>query len=215
MLRCENIVPRRRLRSLDQIIRDPDDLASEPLPPAVEQFVRNAATLLSDGDNGSLARYDSFPAPLYATDASGAVTYFNDACVEFAGRLPEVGRDRYCVTWRLWDDDGAFLPHDQCPMAIALRDQRPVRGVEALAERPDGARRRFRPFATPALDASGKLVGAVNLLVPTDGEACHDLLATAQKCRRLSRWVDKPAVSATLLHMAGECEANAAVLRLD
>ena len=181
----------------------------------MEQFVHGAAAVLSDGDAIRLAAFDSFPAPLYATDADGTLTYFNPACVEFAGRTPELGRDRYCVSWKLWSEDDAPLAHDQCPMAVALREHRPVRGVEAFAERPDGLRQRFRPFATPALDHDGRLVGAVNLLVPTDGEACRKLLATAQKCRRLSQWVDKPAVSATLVHMAGECENYAAVLQLD
>jgi two-component sensor histidine kinase len=40
-----------------------------------------------------------------------------------------------------------------------------VRGVEAQAERPDGTRWPFLPFPTPLRDLSGKLVGAVNMLV--------------------------------------------------
>ena len=50
-------------------------------------------------------------------------------------------------------------------MAVALRENRPIRGVEAIAERPDGTRVPFLPFPTPIRDASGKLIGAVNMLV--------------------------------------------------
>jgi two-component sensor histidine kinase len=50
-------------------------------------------------------------------------------------------------------------------MAIALRENRPVRGAEAVAERPDGTRVPFIPYPTPLHDASGKLVGAINMLV--------------------------------------------------
>jgi PAS domain S-box-containing protein len=50
-------------------------------------------------------------------------------------------------------------------MAIALKEDRPVRGVEALAERPDGSRVPFIPFPTPLHDESGRLVGAINLLM--------------------------------------------------
>jgi two-component sensor histidine kinase len=50
-------------------------------------------------------------------------------------------------------------------MAIALRENRPIRGVEALAERPDGTMIPFLPFPTPLRDETGKLVGAVNMLV--------------------------------------------------
>jgi hypothetical protein len=32
------------------------------------------------------------------------------------------------------------MPLDQCPMAIALKEKRPIRGAEAVAERPDGTR---------------------------------------------------------------------------
>jgi PAS domain S-box-containing protein len=76
-----------------------------------------------------------------------------------------LGQDRWCVTWRLYWPDGTWLPHDQCPMAIALKENRPVRGVEAVAERPDGTRIAFMPFPTPLHDTSGVLVGGVNMLL--------------------------------------------------
>jgi len=57
------------------------------------------------------------------------------------------------------------MPHDQCPMAIVLKQRRPIRGHQAIAERPDGTRVPFMPFPTPLYDASGALVGAVNLLI--------------------------------------------------
>ena len=57
------------------------------------------------------------------------------------------------------------MPHDQCPMAIALKQRRPIRGDQALAERPDGTRVPFMAFPTPLYDASGVLVGAVNTLI--------------------------------------------------
>jgi PAS domain S-box-containing protein len=50
-------------------------------------------------------------------------------------------------------------------MAVALKEGRPVRGQEAIAERPDGTRVRFLPFPTPLRDASGRLTGAINLLL--------------------------------------------------
>jgi PAS domain-containing protein len=183
--------------------------------PAVEPFVRAAVEAFAAGEPVSMTRYDAFPAPLYSTDADGMLTYYNAACVDFAGRTPAVGEDRYCVSWKLRSDDGAPLAHDECPMAVALREARPVRGVTAIAERPDGEQRGFRPFATPALDKAGQVVGAVNLLVPTDGELCRDLLATAHRCRRLSQWVDDGPASSSLARLATESEEQAAVLRVD
>src|SRR4029077_864374 len=61
--------------------------------------------------------------------------------------------------------DGTPLPHDECPMAVVLREDRAVRGMEAAAERPDGSRVPSIPYPTPIHDETGKLVGAVNMLV--------------------------------------------------
>ena len=107
----------------------------------------------------------AIPAAIYTTDAEGKITYFNQTAVEFAGRTPTLGSDEWCVTWKLYWPDGTPLPHDECPMAIALKEGRAVRGAEAVAERPDGTRVPFVPFPTPLRDASGKIVGAINMLV--------------------------------------------------
>ncbi|MEA2977249.1 MAG: hypothetical protein QOF19_2769 [Alphaproteobacteria bacterium] len=108
---------------------------------------------------------EALPAAVYTTDAEGRVTYFNPAAAQLAGREPEIGTDSWCVTWRIYMPDGTFLPHDQCPMAVALKENRPIRGVEAVAERPNGVRVPFLPFPTPLRDSAGKLTGAVNMLV--------------------------------------------------
>ena len=50
-------------------------------------------------------------------------------------------------------------------MAVTLKRGEPVRGVEALAERPDGTRVRFLPYPTPLRDDNGRLTGAINLLM--------------------------------------------------
>ncbi|HEV2552112.1 MAG TPA: PAS domain S-box protein [Stellaceae bacterium] len=108
---------------------------------------------------------DALPAPIYATDAKGRITYYNEAAAALAGRRPKLGEDEWCVTWRLYWPDGRPMPHDQCPMAVALRENRAVRGADAILERPDGTRIPFMPYPTPLHDASGRLIGAVNMLV--------------------------------------------------
>lgn len=105
------------------------------------------------------------PMALYTTDADGFLTYFNQAAVRLVGREPQLGRDRWCISHKLFQIDGSPLPFEDCPMAVALREEREIRGVEALAERPDGSRVRIMPLPTPLYDAAGKLTGAINLLV--------------------------------------------------
>src|SRR5687767_12821253 len=108
---------------------------------------------------------DSLPAAIYSTDAEGRITHFNPAAAAFAGRVPELGTDEWCVTWKLYRPDGAPMPHDQCPMALTLKGGRPIPGAEAIAERPDGTRVWFTPYPTPLRDDAGRIVGAINMLV--------------------------------------------------
>jgi len=103
---------------------------------------------------------------VYTTDAAGVITFYNQAAAELWGRQPEVGKDLWCGSWKIYHPDGiTIMPHGECPMAICLKENRPVRGVDAIAERPDGTRVYFMPFPTPMRDDAGRLVGGVNVLV--------------------------------------------------
>ncbi len=165
-------------------------------------------------DDGSLAeQLEKFPVPIYLTDANGWVTFFNRACVDFAGRTPLPGQDRWCVTWRLHDQDGSPLPHSECPMAVAIKEKRQVRGAVAFAERPDGTRVLFAPHPTPILDRNGALVGAINILIDvTDRRQAALLSAQAIRCRRLAQSVTDQSTVATLLQMAAEYDQKAQTL---
>src|SRR5829696_3846217 len=142
-----------------------DQLAA--VSPDLERLVAEHDRTFGEGERHFRDLIEALPAAIYATDAAGRITFYNEAAVALAGRRPALGMDQWCVTWRLYRPDGTRLPHDQCPMAIALKENRPVRGTESLAERPDGTRVSFMPFPTPLHDASGALVGAVNMLVET------------------------------------------------
>jgi two-component system CheB/CheR fusion protein len=108
---------------------------------------------------------DELPAAIYVTDALGRITYFNEAAATLWGHRPTIGTSEWCGSWKLFWPDGRALPHGECPMAIAIKEERIVRGVEAIAERPDGTRVPFEPYPTPLFDASGVLIGAVNMLI--------------------------------------------------
>jgi PAS domain S-box-containing protein len=111
------------------------------------------------------ALLEAVPAAIYTTDAQGVITYFNEHARQMAGTTPEIGRTQWCVSYRLYDADGKPLPLDECPMAVALRENRAVRNVEILVERPDGTMVPVLPHPTPLHDENGRLVGAVNMLV--------------------------------------------------
>jgi PAS domain S-box-containing protein len=108
---------------------------------------------------------EALPVAIYTTDPAGRITYFNEAAAEFWGQRPQIGTQEWCGSWKLYWPDGTPLAHPDCPMALALKENRPVRGMEAVAERPDGTRVPFIPYPTPLYDQNGRLVGAVNMLV--------------------------------------------------
>ena len=108
---------------------------------------------------------DALPSAVYTTDAAGRITYYNEAAAELWGQRPPLGTSEWCGSWKLRWPDGTPLAHDECPMAIALKEERPVRGMEAVAERPDGTCVPFIASPTPLYDDAGRLVGAVNMLV--------------------------------------------------
>lgn len=105
------------------------------------------------------------PAAVYTTDADGRITHYNQAASDLWGCHPTIGSDQWCGSWRLYWPDGSPMSHDESPMAVALRENRSVTGLEAITERPDGSRVPFMAFPTPLHDQAGVLVGAVNMLV--------------------------------------------------
>jgi PAS domain S-box-containing protein len=107
----------------------------------------------------------ALPVAVYMTDAEGRITFYNQAAAEFWGCRPELGSSRWCGAFRLYWPDGRPLPHDQCPMATAVKTGEPVRNVEAVAERPDGTRVPFMPYPTPLKNAAGQVTGAINVLI--------------------------------------------------
>jgi PAS domain S-box-containing protein len=153
---------------MSDIIRLTD---AEPSTPPLAALVAKAGAPLLRGDDFFRDLVDALPTAVYTTDATGRITYFNDAAAALWGRRPELGKDEWCGSWRIFHADGRPLPHDQCPMAVAVKEQRPVRGHEAITERPDGTRVPFLPHPTPIYDGAGKLIGAVNMLIDlTDGK---------------------------------------------
>lgn len=175
-----------------------------------EHLLDRALTALAGADWAPTL--DALPAPTYLTDAEGNVTYWNRACVDFAGREPELGRDQWCVTWKIFTTVGERLPHDSCPMAVAIKEQRAVRGKVAIAERPDGSRRAFVPYPTPLFDAAGALTGAVNILIDVSASQAAELREQADRCRRLARSVNDSEASRVLTDMADGYDRTAETL---
>ena len=83
---------------------------------------------VTDFDGVPWQLIDALPAAIYVTDPAGRITYFNEAAAAFWGHRPKLHSDQWCGSWRLYGLDGTPMPHDQCPMAIALKQGRAIRG---------------------------------------------------------------------------------------
>lgn len=117
----------------------------------------------------SEARYreliQTLDTPLYTTDVEGRMTLYNQAAVNLWGREPEIGKDLWCGSYKIFRPDGSSLPLDTCPMAVCLKTQQAVTGEEIVVMRPDGTLRNVVPHPQPIFDSAGKLTGAINMLI--------------------------------------------------
>jgi PAS domain S-box-containing protein len=124
--------------------------------------------------------YDALPVAIYATDAHGRVTYFNQAAVKLSGRVPELDSDQWCITGTLFRPDGTPLPHYQCPLAVVLNGGEAAAGVECIAERPNGERIWFSAYPTVLRDAEGTITGGINILIDTTERKRAEIEASQQ-----------------------------------
>jgi PAS domain-containing protein len=179
-----------------------------------EALLNSALAAVEDGD-GFRAELDKIRVPIYTADADGWITYWNQACVDFAGREPQLGEDRWCVTWKLFTVDGDDLPHEECPTANAIKEKKSIRSEIAIAMRPNGSRVAFRPYATPLFGKSGEFIGAINMLIDISDEQSEALEEQATRCRRLANATDDTSAREILRSMAAGYDQTARSLRHD
>jgi PAS domain S-box-containing protein len=145
---------------------------------------------------------ESLPAAVYATDTEGKITLYNKAAVALWGREPEPAKDYWSGAWKLFTTNGSPLAHDNCPMAVAVKEKRPVEGTEIIIERPDGSRRLVAHHPRPVFNDAGEITGAVNMLVDISAVRETDLQNKSKELRseeRYHRMIDEVEDYAILL----------------
>jgi PAS domain S-box-containing protein len=126
---------------------------------------KRAETALRESERRYRQLVQGLPAAVYTTDGKGCIQLYNDAAVELWGQTPPGGQPRWCGAHKIFQTNGQPLPLDECPMAEAVRENRPIRGAEIIIERPDGSRRLALAHPTPMRDSAGKVVGGINMLL--------------------------------------------------
>ena len=129
--------------------------------------VLSSGPLVFDNELPFRAFLERLPAGAYTCNPDGLITYFNQHAVQLWGRKPKLNDpiDRYCGSFKLFAMDGSPILHDECWMALALKNLREYNGHEIMIERPDGQRLTALAHASPIHNEAGVLIGAVNVLV--------------------------------------------------
>lgn len=141
---------------------------------------------VSSGGSEFLRLLDKLPAAAYTCDTEGLITYYNQPALRLWGRAPKLRDpvDRFCGSFLLHTANGEPISHDNCWMALALRDNREYTGREIIIERPDGERQIVSASAAPIHDKSGKLIGAVNVLFDlTERRRAEEALKETDRAR--------------------------------
>lgn len=106
----------------------------------------------------------SLAMPIFLVDAVGTLAFYNEPAEALLGmRFDETGEmpvGEWASVWQPAGTDGAPLPAERLPLAIALAERRPARSdfwIHGL----DGQRRHIEVTALPLIRAADELLGAV------------------------------------------------------
>jgi PAS domain S-box-containing protein len=118
------------------------------------------------------ALFDWVPVAVYTCDARGLIQEYNKHAAELWGREPNRNdpSQKFCGSFKMFYPDGRPMPHDKCPMARVLRNEKlKTTDLEVLVERSSGTRRNVLVSPTALKSGQGKIIGAINCL--------HDITA--------------------------------------
>ena len=162
---------------------------------------------------------EALPMAIYATDAAGTITYFNQTAAAFVGDRPDLHVDHW-LSWPLFHLDGRVLPRAEFPTAVTLRERRPVR-KQIIADRPNGTRISFTAHSAPVFDDRGQISGTVNALVANGEheriEADYQLAEPSPEgqTQNISNQADKLQTSERSFRMLVESVTDYAIFMLD
>src|SRR6187551_171406 len=103
-------------------------------------------------------------APVYVCDILGYIRLYNQAAASLWGNEPQIGKDKWCGSFKIFNADGSIIPLDECPMAVVIKGRLVVDNKEVIVERPDGIRISVLPHPRVIKNSEGTIIGAINML---------------------------------------------------
>jgi PAS domain S-box-containing protein len=131
---------------------------------------------------------NNLPAAVYVCDAEGYVVSYNEAAATLLAWSPDIGKDLWCSSWKMYDTDGMPLPWDKCPITKTLRSGKAVEDQEIIIERPNGEKLPILPHCRPLLNEEGEVTGVVIMLL--DMTPRHQYSALAERTEELAKAVE-------------------------
>lgn len=102
--------------------------------------------------------------PMFVVDEDGTLEYYNEPAELLLGhRYEETGQmplDEWGPMWAPTRPDGSAMPPDELPIAVAVRERKPVQGGLTIRGL-DGVVRQLTVTAFPLEAADGAHLGAV------------------------------------------------------
>jgi len=108
---------------------------------------------------------ETLPEAVYTCDSNGKITFFNQLAVNLWGRSPEIDKDLWCGSWKMYNVDGTVLDKQKCPMATTLAKGKALAVEEIIIEKTNGARINVLANAKPIFDTAGNVIGGINTLI--------------------------------------------------
>lgn len=137
---------------------------------------------------------EALPIGVYICDARAVIVAYNSKAAEIWGREPVLGdtQNRFSGASRFYRADGAFVPHDETPMATVQKTRSASEPFEAILERQDGTRRNVLASAAPLFDEARSYLGFVTCVQDITAShatrereaAVRDALASAKRTLR-------------------------------
>ena len=108
---------------------------------------------------------DGSPIAFYTCDTQGYLNYYNNAAARLWGRSPQLEKDMWCGSYKLFNADGTPMSSEDCPVAKVLEGQEINGQYELKIQRPDGSFASLLAYPRPLFDKEGKINGAANTLI--------------------------------------------------
>lgn len=160
-----------------------------------------ARKVVEDSRKQYLDLIQNLPVAIYTVNSKGEILLYNKAAILLWGREPQIKKEKWCGSWKIQNTEGSTIPHALSPMAIALREARPIQSEEIVIRRPDESVRYVVAFPSPVFDTGGSLSGGINVLVDiTDRKEAEEAL------KKLSLIAKKTINAVIITNAKGEIE---------